>query len=185
MSVRKNFNQRGFTLLEALIAIVLLAFAFLSTAGLHLNTLRETTQSAQNTVAAQLADELVSRLRVSSQDQIAAVLEAAGTANASCYTPAGCKRDEMALDEISKWKASVSDRLGGGVNVSGTPVAGGTVCRDTGPGDGSPAGNACTGGASDPIVIKLWWPRRADKYDPLRPTAGYQQYFVPYVPKNF
>ena len=163
-------NTRGFTLLETLIAVVLVGFAFLATAGLHIRSLRDTQLSAQEVAAAQLADDMYARLRVSSPLQLTSSLQTAGAATTNCYTTTGCTAVAMAADEIKKWKDSITLRLPGG---------GGTVCRDSAPGDGTPANDNCTAGATDPVVIKLWWPIRQDNA-----TVNYRQFFLYYVPKT-
>lgn len=163
-------NARGFTLLETLIAVVLVGFAFLATAGLHIRSLRDTQQSAQEVAAAQLADDMYARLRVSSPLQLTSSLQSAGIATPNCYNAVGCTAVEMAADEVKKWKDSIALRLPGG---------GGTVCRDSAPGDGTPTNDNCTAAAGDPVVIKLWWPILQNST-----TVNYRQFFLYYVPKT-
>lgn len=162
-------TQAGFSLLEALIAVALIGFAFLSAAGLHVQSLRDTQLSAQEIAAAQLADDMYTRMRVTSPLQLGSMLQTAGAQTSACYGTLGCNAVQMAADEVAKWKASIALRL---------PSGGGTVCRDAAPGDGSPANDNCTGGANDPIVVKLWWPVRSASATPV-----YRQFFLYYVAK--
>jgi type IV pilus assembly protein PilV len=168
LRMRKN-KSRGFTLLEVLIAIVLIGFAFLSTASLHIRSLRDTKQSSQVVMAAQLAEDLSARLRASSPLELGALLGSTGASTTTCFTAAGCLPAEMAKDEIEKWKDTIPTRLLG---------ARGTVCRDSALATGSLTDDNCTGNAADPIVIKVWWPLRSDST-----TAKYEQYFIPFVAK--
>lgn len=159
-------HQSGFTLLESLIAVVLIGLAFLATAGLHINSFRDTQLSVQSVAAAELVHEMNERLHMMSPAFVPDILGAAsGTAQSTCQS-GGCKPADMVVDELKKWQDVVAERL---------PEGGGIVCRDAAAGKASPGTPNCTGAATDPILVKVWW--RAKK----EAAADYYQFSLPYV----
>lgn len=57
-------DNRGFTLLEVLVATVILAIGLLAASAMQTTTLTATTASRNTTLAVQLAEEMVDRIRV-------------------------------------------------------------------------------------------------------------------------
>lgn len=159
-------RNAGFSLLEVLIAMVLVSFAFLATASLHITSLRDTQLSAQMVQAAELIHEMNQRMQVMSPAFAPNVIGvAAGTIDADCIS-GGCSPAEMVLDELKRWQDSVAARL---------PEGGSIVCRDSAAGAASPANPNCTGGANDPILVKVWWRAKGDG------AANYHQFSLPFA----
>ncbi len=143
-------RPHGFTLIEVLIAIVVLAFGLLALAGLQLQMLRFSQSATLRTIAtaeaASLADHVLSnRLGL---DAGYYNLPAAAAIPA-CMTVAGCSGQEMAQTALFMWNQNVADLLGAN--------AGGVICVDSTPGDGTLAAPNCDNLAGAPYVIKLWW----------------------------
>ena len=165
--------QAGFSLLEALICVVLIAFAFLGSAGLHLASLRDTQSSGQVAQAAQLATEMAERVRVNFRNT-ANYTSLAAAARANCNTTTACSPTEMVENDLAEWQAALASKLPGGLGV---------VCRDSSPNDGAgPASAACTGGATDPIAVKVWWTLR-DSASAGGPIAATQRQVLPFIPR--
>lgn len=164
--------QSGFSLLESLICILLITFAFLATARVHLASLRDTQTSGQVGQAAQLANDLAERMRVNFRNTSAYTASAAPSAAiAACNTTTGCSATDMASNDLSEWNAALVARLPGGRGI---------VCRDSSPNDGaSPASASCTGGATDPIAVKIWWNLRDDSGG----VAALQRQTLAFVPR--
>lgn len=148
-------RSRGFSLIEVLVSMVVLAAGLLGIAGLQVSALRWTADSGNRSTATQLADELMEKVR-SNPSQEAAYITATTqtsvpTASAACYG-AGCNAAARVNTDIAEWRAAVAGRLPAGEAV---------LCRDASPTDGTERSSAaCSGAAGDPLVIKFWWRQR-------------------------
>lgn len=120
--MRRNFKpfassvtQHGFSMLEILITLVIIAVAMLGTAGLQLNALRLNKGSQFRTQAIFLASDMAERMEA---NKAAAVLgtyaiaatNAVSVAATDC-TAAACDSASLAAWDKSRWEASVSDLL--------------------------------------------------------------------------
>lgn len=162
-------SQSGFTLLESLIAVVLIGLAYLATAGLHINSFRDTQVAVQSVAAAELVHEMNERLHMMSPAFVSNIVGlTSGTAQPTCQATSGCKPAEMVVDELKKWQDVVAARL---------PEGGGIVCRDGAAGKATPGSPNCTGLPTDPILVKVWWRMKKDA------TADYYQFSLPYASK--
>jgi type IV pilus assembly protein PilV len=164
-------SQTGFAILEAMICVVLISFAFLASAGLHLSSLRDTQSSGQVIQAVQLANDLQERMRVNFQkaDSYMTITKAS---YANCNTTTGCTANEMVANDLQEWADQVAARLPGGLGV---------VCRDSSPGDGtSPSNSDCSSAATDPFAIKIWWNLR-DSAGGAGPTAARQRQVLSFI----
>jgi len=56
-------GQRGFSLIEALVSILLLSFGLLALAGLQLRVLSDSSGASSQNIAARLAGEMAERIR--------------------------------------------------------------------------------------------------------------------------
>jgi type IV pilus assembly protein PilV len=148
-----NKAHRGFTMLEVLISIVVIAFGLLGVAGLQAFALKNSQGASFRSIATVLATDLIDRMRSNAEgvDAGAYVNGASqGTATqvAGCLTAAGCgSAQNMAANDLFEWQQLVASSLPGGLA---------TICQDETPNDGSGPTNAqCTG--TGPYVIKIWW----------------------------
>ena len=165
--------QRGFSLLEALICVVLITLAFLGSAGLHLASLRDTQTSGQVTQASQLAGDLVERMRPNFRS-INLYTTTSAALVSTCNVAAGCTAAEMVANDLAEWNAQLVARL---------PNGRGVVCRDASPNDGTaPTSSGCSGGATDPIAVKIWWTLR-DQASGSGPVASTQRQVLAFIPR--
>lgn len=143
-------GQSGATLLEVLIAILILSFGLLGMLGLIINSLKLTSSSNYRTIAAQQAYSMADTLR-SNVLILAKFQNPAGTSTADCLKLAGCDRDAMYANDVEMWSARLRAML---------PQGRGTVCSDATPDDGDPGDWSCDAVAvnpTGPFVVKVCW----------------------------
>lgn len=141
-------GAKGFTLLEILVTVIILAIGLLGMAGLQLTGMRNNQSAYLRTQAALLAYDMGERMRANSlgfnnnaYDQPQAV-EYPG-----CFTAEGCTVAEMAQNDAFEWSNTLATQL---------PMGNGVVCLDGTPDDGIPESPDCDG-AGGVYVIKIWW----------------------------
>ncbi|MDH5711420.1 MAG: type IV pilus modification protein PilV [Gammaproteobacteria bacterium] len=108
---RIKSKQRGFTLLEALIAFMIISIGMLGIASLQLLSLKAGKTAELRTLATFKAEEILERIRSNPE-----ALDPAKSANGydsglndwgtsmGCNVTKSCSRAEMALDDIFQWK---------------------------------------------------------------------------------
>jgi type IV pilus assembly protein PilV len=111
-------TEQGFTLVEALVALVVLSVGLLGIAGLQLIGMKANKGSATRTQAVYLAYDIIDRMRANSLDALKGNYNLALTA-----TPAG---GTMAGDDLVGWRSNITRVLPPG---SVTPT--GSVAYDT------------------------------------------------------
>ena len=137
-------RQRGFSLIEVLVALFVLSIGLLGLAGLQTLGLKFNTQSYQRTQAVLNAYDIIDRMRANPvgvaafQYDVIALIEDPDLPNPDCSAAAAdCDGTEMAAYDVDQWLASLGTLLTQGDGV---------VCRgilDADLGDCTPvAGNA-------------------------------------------
>ena len=162
----------GFTLIEVLVAVFVLAVGVLGALAAHTTAMRTRQASALMSNGVQLASSLAERMRANRAQmrlsdarnpylalRFDGASDQAGPAPAAC-TRNACNSAELAQQDIAELKYLLS---------TGFPGARLAVCRDAVGWD--PARRAlgwdCTGGSFNPIVIKLGWRDGAPEVQPL------------------
>jgi type IV pilus assembly protein PilV len=127
---RPGGAERGFTMIEALVALVVLAIGLLGIAALYLDSLRAGRTAIYRTQAVNIAADLADRIRANRQGVLAYTSAFADThvADANCDDAAvGCTAAEMAETDLARWKDTLGQQLPGGqgeVQVTAPAVAG-------------------------------------------------------------
>ncbi|MBU2571928.1 MAG: type IV pilus modification protein PilV [Gammaproteobacteria bacterium] len=140
------FKKNGFTLLEVLIAMIVLAIGLLGLAGIQAIGLRNNQSAYHRSQATQLAYDMADRMRVNR----AALTNGEynnGAATANDCEANSCTPAQMAGYDIAQWNAALADQLPGGVGVT---------CIDSTSEDGTSAAPACDGNGTT-YAVKVWW----------------------------
>lgn len=163
-------QQRGFTLVEALISVLIMSIGLLGVAALQTRSLGSTNTASKRSQAVLLAGDLADRMRA---NRLAADLTAANNytniaaADNSCravhfdhtHNPGACTPAQLAADDLADWNARLAAILPSGTGV---------VCQDGTPNDGAVGAAACDG-AGNAYAIKIFWTEKADNRTDAQP----------------
>ncbi|MBX3657895.1 MAG: type IV pilus modification protein PilV [Ramlibacter sp.] len=166
--------QRGLSLVEVLVALVIFAFALLGAAGLQISTLKSNQFTTASATAASLAREYgelmqsypsssVSSSSVTSSFFIDTSTMGTATAASACNgASTTCDPSQLLGAEIRDWSERVKVALPGGRAE---------VCRDSDPrdSDGNLQWGNCNGDG-DLVVVKVGWFAKSDKGEVLGNT---------------
>lgn len=110
-------KNKGFTLIEVLITVVILALGLLGLAGLQINSLRNNLSAEHRGKAAQLAYDMTDRMRSNTNRNNLAQLgdykNNAATEEASCIAVpvVGCTGTEQAGHDKFEWEREIANSL--------------------------------------------------------------------------
>jgi len=135
-------HQLGFTLIEVMVAFMVMAIGLLGVMGLQNTAIRNNANSATQMQAVILAKEMADLVRANPAAIAAgrAYNNVAGANITDCATSTTCTTAQMAQYDKWLWDARVEESIGAGAK--------GVVCVDASP-DCSNTG--------DRWVVKLWW----------------------------
>jgi type IV pilus assembly protein PilV len=163
-------RARGFTLLEILIAVVVLALGIIGGVALQMAALRARHQALLLSQASQMAATLAEHMRANP-----AQTDLYLTLNYDAYTeptpsvpPALCHGDACASAQLAladMYEAKQQVRLG-------MPAGRVLVCRDAGVWSGGTLRWGCSGGAVAPVVVKVGWRGKNPDGTPLVDEVG-------------
>ena len=146
---RSTRSQAGTTLIESLIALLILSLSALGYAALQLQGMSKNASALWRSKATQLAYCMSDRLRANQGGVAAGAYShlVASVVAPSCGATSPCSMANMATMDYARWRADVSNALPGGVGV---------VCVTSTPGSGSSTSPACDGAGTD-FAIKVFW----------------------------
>jgi len=152
---------RGFTMIEVLIALLIVSLGMLGLAGLQAVSLKNGQSAYYRTVATQLAYDISDRMRGNVNGVLANSYNRTGintdyaTGVAACGTTAGCVSSDLAKNDAFEWQQLIQAALPGGEGI---------ICIDSLPNDGtSGLDHGCDGAIpanpnERPLhAIKIWW----------------------------
>ena len=165
-AVRAGFARAGFTLIEVLVALFVVALGIAGAAALQTLAVRSGRAAAHLSDGTRLARSLAERMRanpralaLSDADNPYLQLDydagtGAPTAPALCYADTACDADALARFDVFEVSAALA---------AGFPGGRIRVCRDAGQPDatGVPAWT-CDGQAGAPLVVKVGWRGHGD-----------------------
>lgn len=135
----KNKNKNGFTLIETLVAIIVISIGILGFALMQIESLKAAKSATEQSKAIHLATDMMDRIRTNKRfaTSYAAALGAAGSApsplcadsatTAAITTPlTTCSGAEMAAFEVWQWRSMIEDPNLGFASGQGAIVISGT-----------------------------------------------------------
>lgn len=114
-SEQSSLYQGGFTLLEILIAVLVLSIGLLGMAGLQATSLRNNHDAFVTTQATYLAHDMADRMRAN-RTALATYTSLSGVSH-DCVT-ASCTPTDVAENDISEWLAEVQALPSGQGNIA-------------------------------------------------------------------
>jgi len=116
---RKSKNQKGFSLIESLVAIVITALGILGILGVQMRTLSDTQNGVRRAQAIRLIEDLSERIKVNPSPLSAAVMATyrVSTPGPIASPPActtACTPAQLAQHDIATWKQQVINTLPAG-----------------------------------------------------------------------
>ncbi len=127
---KTSITQKGFTLIEVMVAVFVLAVGILGMAGMQAVSVRESQNSIFRSQADILAADMADRLRANradAADPLSVNYESDGTAVVSeaCQgTTASCDEVQMASYDIAQWQTQIAN--------SNLPSGIGTITKNVG-----------------------------------------------------
>jgi type IV pilus assembly protein PilV len=112
-------TARGFTLVEVLIALLVLSIGMLGIAALYLESLRASRSALVRTQAVTLAADIGDRIRANRN--------LVGAYNCGGTCEAGEGGNAIAVDDLNAWRAAVAGQLPGGVGSVAFVAGGGNT----------------------------------------------------------
>lgn len=145
-------HEQGVTMVEILVAALILGIGLLGVAGLQFATLSVNQGAYLRSQATVLSRDIADRMRANGSGVETGAYNMSGSGSpaehSSCTTAgAGCNGAQMAANDLYDWNQFLGNRL---------PNGEGHVCIDSSPEDGDPGAVACDGTGST-YVIKIWW----------------------------
>lgn len=106
-------SESGFTMVEVLVALVVLAIGLLGIAALYLSSLQAGRTAIYRTEAVTLAADIADRIRVNRSAQAAynATFDDKKVAVDECASTGSCTDAELAATDLANWKQAIAERL--------------------------------------------------------------------------
>ncbi len=137
-------NQSGFSLIEVMIAMVILAMGACGLAMLLLTSVQGTVQAQERSTATSQASELAQLIHANPAALGHFALPVEDAQN--CQQGMTCASDEWAASHLQQWQRNLEQAMA---------QAHGAVCLDSSPLDGDAADLSCDG--SGAAVVKIVW----------------------------
>ncbi len=116
MNLINKRQSAGFTMIELLVAVLILAIGLLGVAGIQTFSVKATSNSSLRGTALYLANNMLDRMRANSAAVEAGSYDSmTGKAEvAACLTTAGCTSTEMANNDKYEWEQLIQNSLPSG-----------------------------------------------------------------------
>lgn len=133
----QGLRQAGFSMIEVMVAVVVLSFGLLVLAGFQLRVLSESAGASNRSIVVRLAGDIADRIRANRFP--GAVADSPYVADWSPADPTGpepscvgagahCSATQLAADDLWRWKRAAADALPGGLaDIQSKATAGGLL----------------------------------------------------------
>ena len=119
---RERHHQRGVSMIEALVALLVLALGVMGLAGIQTRTLVDARSSNERAVAVRMSEDLIERMKANSAVTLAEpplspnpyVVDWGSPGTATDCLTAACTGAQLAAFDLAQWKTSLSQLLPGG-----------------------------------------------------------------------
>ena len=129
MNTHLRQRQAGFSIVEVMVALVVMAVGMLGIASLYVTTLRSSGSAMSRMQAVNLASDLADRIRA---NRFARAAYANPEAQRACIgTTANCSQADMAANDLFMWQQQIDDLLPGNAQGLVQYVAGAPNTPDT------------------------------------------------------
>ena len=176
--------QRGFTMLEVLIALAIFSVGILGVIRMQSQGVTNNHNAGLRTRSAVLAFDMVDRMRANAApdaNNVRAGNYQLSASDGSCkqihpehvhVTPTSCTPAQLAQDDLYEWGRLLALQL---------PSGSGVVCIDSTPNDGTPSTPACDG-IGTTFAIKIWWGERSRSLTSLSTQSAFHRFVLTYQP---
>jgi type IV pilus assembly protein PilV len=168
-------RQRGFNLVELLVALLVLSLGLAGIAALLITGMTTSNAANLNSLAVTHVQSGVEMMRGNLEAYVNGWYAGANTSGAAttaiaCSGANGCTPAEQANNDFALWRERLQNSM---------PDGQGFICMDSTPEDGQPAALACDGNGSN--VIKIFW-RDARDQDSLGTGEDFQRLVTAVLP---
>jgi len=168
-TAQANGRINGFTLIEVMVAVLVLSFGILGIAGLQVLAQQFSTQAHFHTQATLISHDMFERMRANPAGMQSGTYHLPESKqHENCYTTAGCSTQEMAENDMYEWAGTARGSI-----RSKLPLGRAVVCIDSTPQDGDVADPACDN-KGNIYAIKVWWRVKQDKPERVVTTAAFR-----------
>jgi type IV pilus assembly protein PilV len=144
-------RQRGVTLVEVLVTVVVISVGLLGVAALQMTSLRDNYSSYVRGQATALADDIIDRIRANRDDAASYAVAMGGSVSGTT----------VAAQDVTEWKSALQTML---PQAGATPVAA----------DGSIAVQTISAGRFSVLITIQWGERNGSSGNATRTTMTFQ-----------
>ena len=116
MNIQLKQKQQGISIIEVLIAMLILAVGLLGMASLQVRAVTDTSNASYRSIAIYYANDMADRMRANSEglDNDRYDDETGGSLTANCLAATGCSEQAMANHDKAEWLANIAQSLPAG-----------------------------------------------------------------------
>jgi type IV pilus assembly protein PilV len=109
-------KQNGITIIEVLVAMLILSVGLLGMASLQVRAVSDTTNSSFRSIAIYYANDMAERMRANGSALFTGAYNnhTGGAEKTACLTVGGCSAADMAVHDKWEWQDNISDALPAG-----------------------------------------------------------------------
>lgn len=145
-------KQEGFSLIEGVIAMLIVSFGLISISGLYLRLQQFNSSSYWYTQATIITHDMIERMRANPLGlSVGLYNQGRAISHHNCYAVVGCRFEEMAENDSFEWMGDSVQAM-----TARLPQGKGIVCVDSTPYDGTVVVSECDNVGSI-YAIKVWW----------------------------